>query len=476
MVDRDKWNKLLELARQGTPVRTDSRLVQPGDIFVALRGTRLSAAQFVPEVLDKGAEYAVVSQQDVNSHPPRVVACDDACAALGDLAGAYFRTTDLNMEIVGVTGTNGKTSCTYILEHLLSRAGYKTGIIGTVENRWAGKSRISKTTTPECLELHALLREMEDDGVDVVCMEVSSHALEQKRVAGIGFDYALFTNLTPEHLDYHTDMESYFQAKKRLFFSGKGGSPQAIINSDDEYGRRLINELDSYLSYGLHKEFSPHLYARLADNSPRGLDMQCSYKSRKWRIQSPLVGRHNAANLLAAMGMGLCMGLEETGFSSLHSFSGIRGRLQPVPNNRGKSVFVDYAHTPDALENCCQALRNTGFPALILVFGCGGNRDTRKRPAMGEIACNYADAVVVTSDNPRDEDPEAIIDDVLAGTGNCARVVVEPDRERALRLGVDMCPEEGALLVAGKGHETHQEVCGERREFDDFKVLSGVLA
>ncbi|MGM0611000.1 MAG: UDP-N-acetylmuramoyl-L-alanyl-D-glutamate--2,6-diaminopimelate ligase [Thermodesulfobacteriota bacterium] len=472
-----KWESLLQSSGNAARIQIDSRLVGPGDIFVALNGCKVDGAKFVQDALEAGAAYAVV-RKDAGGFAAdeRIVFCEDPSAFLGELAGAAFGTKRLKARIVGVTGTNGKTSFTYILEHLLRSAGYKVGVIGTVETRWPGVVQDEGMTTPDCLRLHSILREMEKDGVDIVCMEVSSHALDQNRVAGIVFDYAVFTNLTQDHLDYHPDMEHYFKAKKKLFSPQEGQVPKAVVNVDDNYGRELARDLGDALTYGLDKVFAPRLRGEISRLSPQGLRMQCSYEHLAWEIESPLVGRYNASNLLAAMGTGLEMGLKISDFSSLRDFKGIPGRLQSIANARGIKVLVDYAHTPDALENCCLALRDTGLSFLVVVFGCGGNRDAGKRPIMGRIACKYADVVIITSDNPRNEPPEAIISDILRGTDGCRKVLVEPDRRKALALGVKKCPTQGALLVAGKGHETYQEIGGKRREFDDAGVLSEVMA
>lgn len=472
VAEQGKWAEVLEYARDTGNIRIDSRSVRPGDIFVALPGSRVDGAEFVPQALENRAAFAVLGKDGPKViNDPRIVEVESPSEALGELARAAFRTHELRMEIVGVTGTNGKTSCTYLLEHLLAARGYRVGVIGTVQYRWPGTARTASMTTPDCLQTHAILREMAESKVDAVVMEVSSHALDQNRLAGIDFDVAVFTNLTQDHLDYHRDMESYFRAKKRLFSPAQGKSLKAVVNTDDAYGRRLAEGLENPLTYGFHPEFNPALRGEITRIRPDGLEVKCFYKNKYWEVQSPLVGRYNASNLLGVVGAGLSLGLGYEDFSVLKDFAGIPGRLQKIPNDLGINMFVDYAHTPDALNNCCRALTQAEFTALVVVFGCGGNRDRKKRPLMGEVACAYADFVVVTSDNPRDEEPRTIIEDILAGTGKCSRIRVEPDRREAIRLGASICPEGGALLVAGKGHETYQEVRGRRRDFDDARVL-----
>jgi len=472
VAEQGKWAEVLEYARDTGNIHIDSRSVRPGDIFVALPGSRVDGAEFVPQALENRAAFVVLGKYGPKViNDPRIVEVESPSEALGELARAAFRTHELKMKIVGVTGTNGKTSCTYLLEHLLASRGYRVGVIGTVQYRWPGTARTASMTTPDCLQTHAVLREMAESKVDAVLMEVSSHALDQNRLAGIDFDVAVFTNLTQDHLDYHRDMESYFRAKKRLFSPTQGKPLKAVVNTDDAYGRRLAEGLKDPLTYAFNPEFNPALRGEITCIRPDGLEVKCFYKDKYWEVQSPLVGRYNASNLLGVVGAGLALGLGYEDFSVLKDFAGIPGRLQKIPNDLGINMFVDYAHTPDALKNCCRALAQAEFTALVVVFGCGGNRDREKRPLMGEVACAYADFVVVTSDNPRDEEPRAIIEDILAGTGKCSRIRVEPDRREAIRLGASICPEGGALLVAGKGHETYQEVRGRRRDFDDARVL-----
>jgi UDP-N-acetylmuramoyl-L-alanyl-D-glutamate--2,6-diaminopimelate ligase len=384
---------------------------------------------------------------------------------------------------VGITGTNGKTTESCLLETLYRSLGCKVGVLGTVSYRWPGHEQEAPLTTPDCLSLHAMLAAMHEAGTDVVFMEVSSHALDQERVAGIRFSAALLTNVTQDHLDYHGTMEHYFASKLRLFLpESEGGFPldskDCAVNADDPYGRRILGMQRDCVGYGLTAPPEPdrrHLRGDILSLGPEGVELEMHYEGKRWRLGSPLVGGFNVMNLLGVQALGLAMGLGPEDFSALSSFTGVTGRLERISGKAGYNVFVDYAHTPDALLKAISALREAGFARVITLFGCGGNRDRSKRPLMGEAVASLSDCAVLTSDNPRDEDPEAIIADVLPGLGRCASVVVEPDRRKALALAVKMLSPDAALLVAGKGHENYQLVRGVKYPFSDQAVLREYL-
>ncbi len=471
------------MARTGTPVRSHSGKVKRGDIFVALPGTKVDGAEYIPQALERGAAYIVTRnvpsgldlQEKIIIHP-------HPAQALGELARAHFGTEALRAKIIGITGTNGKTTTTYLLEYLLAKNGFKVGVIGTVSYRWAGKEYKADMTTPDCLRLHHLLAQMDKDGVDFVCMEVSSHALDQDRVAGIDFDYAVFTNLTQDHLDYHQTLEDYFQAKAKLFDSKNSQQPQAVINGDDIFGKRLKKIALNPLCYGLVEDND--LVATSVLDSRQGLRLECQFNNKQWSISSSLVGQFNAFNLLAALGVGLKLGLGEEELKALEDFQGVPGRLQRIHNKKGFNIFVDYAHTPDALENVCKTLKSIDFDRLIVLFGCGGNRDKAKRPLMGEAVARYADLAVITSDNPRDEDPELIIRDILPGIAKAkgrVEIEIEPDRKKAIKLAIsrlkkgDADAANAVLLIAGKGHEDYQEIKGKKFPFHDVRVVEEII-
>ncbi len=492
------WETLLQKVRDGVMVQTHSKAVQPGEAFIALPGSRTDGTAFIAEAMTRKAGYVIAPEGYLHGAASAtlkgttILEHPDPRRALGELAAAHHGTDRSGPVLVGVTGTNGKTTVVSLTAYLLRSAGLRVGTIGTIGAQWPGGECDLGMTTPDCWRLHGILARMRDAGVTHVCMEVSSHALDQQRTAGLRFEVAVLTNVTQDHLDYHQDMERYFQAKALLFASGAPGAlgpKHRVVNMDDDHGRRLFNRwggLGYRLVQGLDHvpnrtrsdvdvEPAEHLHGEILACDRSGLHLGMSWKSAAWSLHSSLVGRHNAANLLAAQGAGLRLGVEPERMAALGSFPGVPGRLERVTNQQGLSIFVDYAHTPDALENVAGALRNAGFERLVIVFGCGGNRDKTKRPLMGQAVCRHADVAVLTSDNPRHEDPEAILADVLPGLAACPRVVTEVDRRLAIQLALDMLRSGDALLVAGKGHETTQQVGDEKHPFHDPTVIRRIL-
>jgi UDP-N-acetylmuramoyl-L-alanyl-D-glutamate--2,6-diaminopimelate ligase len=395
---------------------------------------------------------------------------------LGALAAAQYKTDQKKPFLVGITGTNGKTTVSYLVEHLLRSAGMDCGVLGTINYRWKGKERHADLTTPGCLDLHAMLAEMAEDGVEAVCMEVSSHALDQQRTAGLAFDLAVFTNLTQDHLDYHQDMETYFQVKSRLFTTASRAS---VLNFDDAYGLRLAGLSTPGRGYSLNKVDVPGWPClqgsiQRMDRSGQVLSLH-EPKLGQWSLRSGLVGRHNASNLLAAQAVGLELGLGPQDFRALESCTGPPGRLERISNKLGLHVFVDYAHTPDALDNVLVALKELDFRRLIVVFGCGGDRDPGKRPLMGQAVARHADLAVLTSDNPRHEDPEQIMHEVMPGLQDCPQVMCNPDRRQAIHMGLEATGPLDALVIAGKGHECTQQIGDQKLPFSDAQVVRGYL-
>jgi UDP-N-acetylmuramoyl-L-alanyl-D-glutamate--2,6-diaminopimelate ligase len=476
----EDFARVKSLVAGGLAVKTDSRLVVSGDVFVALPG-REDASRFIPDALSRGAAFVVArpgaglpagSDATLVVHP-------DPRAALGDLAAAYFKTDQHPVTLIGITGTNGKTTVSYLLEHLLTTAGRKVGVIGTVNYRWPGFSLKAPLTTPSCWQLHELLSNMAAAEVDTVIMEVSSHSLDQQRVAGLNFNLAILTNVTQDHLDYHGTMDAYFRAKSKLFAEVPAVDKVGIINFDDPYGRMLLARHSRSVGYGLVYPGTcegPGLVGEILECTSNGLRLGMSFQDKRWDLTSPLVGRHNAQNLLAAQAAGLALGLKPRQLKALSNFLGVPGRLERVVNDRGLDVFVDYAHTPDALENVLRTLDELEFRRILVVFGCGGDRDRAKRPLMGEAVCRYADVAVLTSDNPRSEDPLAIMRDVKPGLAACAGIMEEPDRRRAIALALAEMEKGDVLLIAGKGHEDYQEIKGVRYPFSDPKVVRELIA
>ncbi|MDR0828379.1 MAG: UDP-N-acetylmuramoyl-L-alanyl-D-glutamate--2,6-diaminopimelate ligase [Desulfovibrio sp.] len=480
------------LAAAPIPLVAHSGEVSKGAVFALLPPAvangqdedDVKAGAFLREALRAEPSVLVCSARqipllDSSALDCEVVIEENMRSTLGLLARSRYGTGAEKPKLAGITGTNGKTSTTYMLEKIFSALGCKTGVIGTISRRWPGHEEESSLTTPGCLALHSMLADMRAAGVDYAFMEVSSHALDQDRVAGLDFSAALLTNVTQDHLDYHRDMEDYFNAKARLFLPPEQGGPppahkKAAINADDPYGRRLLTALPQAIAFGLcegDKAANNRLHGRILNMGREGLRLSMHFAGQSWELSSPLTGTFNAMNLLGAQALGLTLGLEPADFAVLSAFAGAPGRLERIANPKGLNIFVDYAHTPDALTKALTALRAAGFARIVTVFGCGGNRDRAKRPLMGEAVAGLSDVAVLTSDNPRDEEPLSIMNDVLPGLSKCPRVISEPDRRAALALALELLRGDDALLVAGKGHESYQLIRGVKYPFQDQAVL-----
>jgi UDP-N-acetylmuramoyl-L-alanyl-D-glutamate--2,6-diaminopimelate ligase len=373
------------------------------------------------------------------------------------------------LKVVGITGTNGKTTSAFLVREILEAAGIRTGLLGTVKSVVGGQERTVERTTPEAIDLQATFAEMLDAG-DVACaMEVSSHALELHRATGIHYAVAGFTNLTQDHLDFHPDMEAYFQAKRRLFEMDVAAR---VVNADDPYGRRLAEEYPDAVTFGID-----------SDADVRATDVRSGFSGSRFKVDGhefsvPMPGRFNVLNALGAIAAARALGVgDDVTARALRDAGRVPGRFEPVDEGQEFAVVVDYSHTPDSLENVLVAARELATGRVICVFGCGGDRDRGKRPLMGEIAARLADVAIVTSDNPRSEDPEAIIDEVMAGiSGGAADVEREVDRRRAIRQAVEAAAAGDVVVIAGKGHEQGQEFAGGRKEpFDDVQVAHEAL-
>jgi UDP-N-acetylmuramoyl-L-alanyl-D-glutamate--2,6-diaminopimelate ligase len=464
-------------------VTGDSREVGPGAVFFALVGVKADGHSFAAEAARRGA-VAVVAEREVACPPALLLLAPSARRAMAVAASNFFGAPAAAMKLAGVTGTNGKTTVTYLVEACARSAEVPAAVLGTVTHRWPGGSRPARHTTPESTEVAATLAQARDAGARLAVLEVSSHALAQERAAGLAFDAAGFTNLTRDHLDYHGDLETYFQAKRRLFLEHLKPSGVAVVNADDPYGARLAGELEAaggpaVWRFGLRR--GRELSARDARFGLSGIEAVLTTPSGPVALRSPLVGAHNLENLLCAAGLALSLGLTRDAVErGLASCPGAPGRLERV-EARGITAFVDYAHTDDALARALAALRDLAPRRLIVVFGCGGDRDRGKRPLMGEAAARAADLAVVTSDNPRSEDPSAIIAEIvpgleragmrrlsasgaLAGDGGYLAVA---DRREAISLALTAARAGDAVLIAGKGHEDYQLVGARRLPFDD---------
>lgn len=451
----------------------DSRLVKPGDLFAAILGTRQDGHRYLEEAVKKGAAALLVETPLKNSSIPQIVVSNSR-EALAHMAAAFYHHPDEQLTLIGVTGTNGKTTTTYLVEAIFQKTGIKTGIIGTIQYKIGEKIIPTKNTTPESADLFQMFREMAETGVGAAAIEVSSHALDQGRIEGIHFNAAVFTNLTQDHLDYHQTIEAYFQAKAKLFeahFLKKNAV--AVINLDDPFGQRLQNQIKTpTITYGLDKK---------AD--VRASQIQLQWKETSFQVETPkggcfiklpLAGEFNVYNAMAAIGVGLSQNLPlETIQAGLESAKPVRGRFELASENQPFAVIVDYAHTPDGLENLLQSAKKLTPKKLIVVFGCGGDRDRGKRPKMGAIAENFADEIIVTSDNPRSEDPMAIIREIEKGMNKPHHV--EPDRQKAIGLALSLAKPHDSVIIAGKGHETMQIFKDKSIHFDDREIVKVFL-
>jgi len=460
----------------------DSRQVTAGSCFVAVRGLRVDGHRFISQAVGRGARAVVAEPPDpLPGHDVGRVLVPDSRWALPRLADAYFGHPSRGLTVVGVTGTNGKTTTAYLVEALLRARGLETGVIGTIRYVIRGQEREARQTTPEALELQGLLREMAAAGVGGVAMEVSSHALEQRRVDGVAFDVAIFTNLTQDHLDFHGTMERYAQAKARLFFEllpdgGKRGAT-AILNADDPVAAAWAAALPGrVLTFGLGPGRA--VRARRYESSLAGIVLEAETPEGAVALGSPLIGEHNVLNLLGAVAAGVALGLgPEAIATALAGVTAVPGRFERVDAGQEFLVAVDYAHTPDALRRVLETARRLTPGRLGVVFGAGGDRDRGKRPIMGRVAAELADRVWLTSDNPRSEDPEAIIEEVAAGVVRAPQEGYTrlPDRREAIRDALTWGRAGDTVVIAGKGHETYQIIAGETLPFDDCRVAREIL-
>lgn len=480
--------------RAGPPVAVlgveyDSRRVKPGSLFVAMRGAGTDGNRYIAQAVERGAVAVVSDSHSAFAAAEReypqiaVVETPHGRRALGVLAANFFGHPDTQLKLSGITGTNGKTTTAFLLEAMLRHSGASTVLAGTIEYRVAGQVQPAPHTTPESRDLLELLRRGVDAGATEAVMEVSSHALEQGRVYGLGFDVAVFTNLTRDHLDYHGGMEAYFSAKRRLFDGSLGSAPRAaILNLDDERGRNLqqvaaASGTRTVFTYGLEQG---DFRAEDLEMSASGMRFTLAAPEGHVRMESRLTGRVNVYNLLAASAAAAARGFSlEQIAAGAASLAGVPGRFESIACGQDFTVIVDYAHTDDALRNVLSAARDfvrRSGGRVITLFGCGGDRDRSKRPLMGQAAGAASDVVVLTSDNPRSEDPQAILEDVLPGLrGARALVRVEPDRERAIHLAIGEARPGDLVLLAGKGHEKAQVLRDRVIPFDDAAIARECL-
>lgn len=458
----------------------DSRQVRPGYLFVALAGHEKNGLQYVDDALTRGAAVIIAEQPVKVGGETCMVTVPDARKALAELAARFFDMPSEKLQVVGITGTNGKTTTAFVARDILRAAGRATGLIGTVEYQIGSRTIPASRTTPDAAALQSMFAQMISAGCQSVVMEVSSHALEQMRVASIDFDVAVFTNLTRDHLDYHMTKERYFAAKRKLFENlGKlKKKAAAAINIDDEHGKKLLaSDLPgcTKISFG----FSPDAGV-CAENVVTGsrqtrFTLRSPWGSRE--VATNLLGRFNVLNILAAVAACQALGIDfRTACDILPALSVVPGRLEEMKTGAGYQVFVDYAHTDDALQNVLTTLREFAPGRIIVVFGCGGNRDRTKRPLMGAVVSRLADFAYITSDNPRKEDPLAIIEEIKAGFEESGRYEAVPDRTEAIARALKGAKDGDIILIAGKGHETFQEFVNTTIPFDDRKVVQKIIS
>lgn len=447
-----------------TGLCANSKLVSPGSLFIAKKGLKQDGNKFIPDAIAAGAIAILTDMYDPFLEVVQLIH-SDVSKIEAILAAAYYQYPSSCLKMIGITGTNGKTTTSFLIKHVLDSAQMKTGVIGTIE--WIiGDCRFPATmTTPDVITNHKLLKEMVGAKCQAAVMEVTSHALDQNRVGEIGYDIALFTNLTQDHLDYHGDMETYRRAKENLF-SGLSDDKWAIFNSDDPAQFRTKAKV---LTYGIEKPAD--LRAKDLKLSDKGIQFTAVYKGLGIECKSPLIGKFNVYNLLAAIAVGLCSNLTlEHCIVALKTFKGVPGRLERVKNRLGLNIFVDFAHTDDALERVLETLIPIKKGKLITVFGCGGDRDKQKREKMGRVVSRLSDSAIITSDNPRSEDPEAIIQQILKGIDPKCSFEVEVDRQKAIQRAIELMTKDDILLIAGKGHEKEQIFAHKIIPFDDVEV------
>lgn len=468
----------------------DSKRCEAGSLFVAIPGLRFDGHDYISDAVARGARY-IVHEKDVSVGSDIItIRVEDSRRALSILGKNFFGDPSTGLCITGVTGTNGKTTVTYLLESIFRAAGFTVGVIGTVNYRFAGKVFPAPVTTPESVDLQGLLRKMADSGIAHVVMEVSSHSLDLKRVADLGFDRGIFTNLSRDHLDYHHTMERYFLAKKMFFEEQLKAGGKMIINGDDPWGRRLLEETGkNALTFGVENGCDISV-----DNFSTNLNgIRCNIKTHhgSFAVSSSLMGIFNLYNILSAVAAAISLRIPEDCIQAgIENLKNVPGRLEKVSIQGQPAVFVDYAHTADALKKVLEELSAFRKGRIITVFGCGGDRDRGKRPLMGETAASFSDLAIITTDNPRTEDPLAIIEEIEMGikgkAGTPAKkylckdltknfhkkgYVIVPDRKAAIELAIDLADVADTVLIAGKGHERYQ-VVGDRRIFSDDKAVS----
>ena len=480
-----------------TSLHSRAQNVKPGGLFVAIQGFAADGHDYIDQALANGAVAVVVQKPLRLSTGVASIEVEDTRRALAALAASFYGHPSEKLVVVGITGTNGKTTTSYLIERIFLQAGYAPGVIGTVNYRYAGETYDNPVTTPESLDLQRILSRMLAAGVTHVILEVSSHALDLHRVDGCWMDVGVFTNLSQDHLDYHKDIETYWRCKKSLFTDILRSGPKqkraaAVINRNDPKGEELVRIVGlKKITVGDARDNT--VQSDISKQDLSGIVGRIDTPAGSFDFRSSLVGRYNCENILCAAGVAVALDIPTAAIKAgIENAAVIPGRLEPIPNQGQRFVYVDYAHTPDALRNVLAALTAMAGRRVLCVFGCGGDRDRGKRPQMGKIAAQMCDLAVVTSDNPRSEPPLVIIDQILVGTRQVCRreysaaelgngtpekgYAVEPDRRKAIRLAIAASNPGDTVLIAGKGHETYQILGGKTIAFDDRTVAAQALA
>lgn len=483
MILKDALQQISDAACTGNPdvpilgIAYDSRSVQPGDLFVAIKGEKTDGAQFVQQAIAKGAAAVASEQTPAPNLPIPAVTVKDARQFLADIARIFYGDPCAHLKLVGITGTKGKTTTSYLIDSIYAHSGIASCLVGTIGMKIKDRNYHSAHTTPEASDLTRFFHQALEQGCTHGVLEVSSHALALKRVFGARFAVGIFMNLTHDHLDFHKEMESYFQAKKLLFALENGNRLEtAVINIDDAFGARLARDITiPSLTFGFRDSASIHVvqWESRADSTCLTLETP----QGRLQLHSRLIGRPNAYNIMAATGAAMGLGLDINQIcAGIEALAGVPGRMERVDEGQDFLVLVDYAHSPDSLENLLQTAAQLPHNRLITVFGCGGDRDRAKRPIMGEIAARLSDYVIATSDNPRSEEPLAILGEIEPGLKKgSAPYAIEPDRRRAIEAAIEMASGNDVVLIAGKGHEDYQLVGGKTLSFDDRTVARELI-
>ncbi len=473
--DLEILDSSIDPSQEITGISYDSRKIKPGNIFVAIKGTKKDGHKFIGDAIRRGAACIILESEDFIKDGISFIKVRDTREALSRLSKNFFNPPLEDMNIIGITGTNGKTTTSYLIESILRSSGRNVGVIGTIAYRFSGRHIKADMTTPESLELMKLLRDMADEGIRDVVMEVSSHSLSQGRVKDCPFKIAVFTNITRDHLDYHGSIRSYFDAKKRLFLEY---DPEfCVINRDDPYGEILIKEIrkEKLVTYGLE---DADIVAKDIEIDKEGIKAEILLPDKeKIKINSKLIGRFNLYNLLASVSACYLFGIGKDEIEEgVSKFGGVPGRMELIKNGDSPYVIVDYAHTPDALLNVIKTIKDIFQARIITVFGCGGERDKGKREIMGRIAGSLSDLVIITSDNPRSEDPYSIMKQIEKGVKSVSEnYLLELDRKEAIRKAIEISKKEDVILVAGKGHEDYQIIGNKRIPFEDRGIVKELL-